>query len=54
MRPDDRANSVLQRCDDPTSIGVILGIGREDHAEVEVEPDRIASDLDIAFFEDVD
>ena len=36
VRADDRADPVLQRRDDPAAVGVVLGVGREDHAEVEV------------------
>ena len=54
MRADDRADPVLERRDDPAAVGVVLGIGREDHAEVEVEADRVAADLDVALLEHVE
>ena len=50
----DRADAVLERRDDPAAVGVILGVGREDHADVEVEPDRVAADLDVALLEHVE
>ena len=54
MRADDRADAVLQRRDDPAAVGVILGIGAEDQADVQVEPDGIAANLHVAFFQDVE
>ena len=54
MGADDRADPVLQRRDDPAAVGVILGVGREDHADVEVQPDRVAADLDVALFQHVE
>ena len=49
-----RADAVLERRDDPAAVGVVLGVGREDQADVEVEADRVAADLDVAFFQDVE
>ena len=54
MRAHHRADPVLERSDDPAPVGVVFGIGREHHADVEVEPDRIAADLDIALLEHVE
>ena len=54
MRADDRADAVLERRDDPAAVGVVLGVGREDHADVEVQPDRVAADLHVALFEHVE
>ena len=54
MRADDRADSVLQRRDDSAAIGVVLGVGAEDKADVEIEPDRVAADLHVAFFQHVE
>ena len=54
MRADHRADAVLERRDDPAAVGVVLRVGREDHAEVEVEPHRIAADLHVPLFEHVE
>ena len=50
----DRADAVLERRDDPAAVGVVFGVGGEDHAEVEVQPHRIAADLHVALFEHVE
>ena len=52
--PDLRAEPVLERRDDPPSRGVVLGIGRGDHVQVERHPDDEAADLDVALLEDVE
>ena len=54
VRADDRADAVLQRRDDPAAVGVVLGVGAEDQADVQVQPDRIAADLDVALFQHVE
>ena len=54
MRADDGTDPIFQRRDDPAAIGVILGIRRENHAQIQVQADRIAADLDVAFFQDVE
>ncbi len=54
MRADDRADAVLQGGDDPAAVGVVLGIGREGHAQVELEADRVAADLDVALLQHVE
>ena len=54
MRDDLRADTVLQRRDDLAPRRVVLGIGREDEADVEVQPDGVAFDLDVPFLHDVE
>jgi hypothetical protein len=51
---DDGADAVFQRRHDAAAVGVVFGVGGEDHADVEVEADGVAADLDVAFFEDVE
>src|SRR5690606_14902358 len=40
VRADDRADAVLERRDDAAAVGVVLGVGAEDQADVQVEADR--------------
>ncbi len=54
MGANDRADSILERRDDPAAVGVVFGVGRKDHAEIEVEPHRIPTDLHVALFKDVE
>ncbi len=54
VRADDGADAILERRDDAAAVGVIFGVGGEDHADVEVEADGIPADLNVAFFEDVE
>ncbi len=54
MRADHRADAVLERGHDSTAVGVVLRVGREDHAEIEVESNRIASDLDVPLFQHIE
>ena len=49
-----RADAVLQRRHDPAAVGVVLGVGAEDQAHVQVQPDRIAADLHVALFQHVE
>src|SRR3974377_1000118 len=49
-----RAEAIPQRRDDAAAIGVILRVGGEYHADIEIEADGITTDLDVAFFEDVE
>ena len=52
--PDLRPEPVLERGDDPAARGVVLGVGRGDHVQVERQPDDEAADLDVALLEDVE
>ncbi len=52
--PDLRPEAVLERRDDPATRGVVLGIGRGDHVQVERQADDEAADLDVALLEDVE
>ena len=50
---DDGADAVFEGGDDAAAIGVVLWIGGEDHANVKVQADRIAANLDVALFENI-
>ena len=54
VRPDLRAQAVLERRDDPAARGVVLRVGRRDHVQVERQAHDEAADLDVAFLEDVE
>ena len=54
MGANDRADAILQWRDDAAAIGVVLGIRREDHANIQVEPNGVAADLNVAFFQHVE
>ena len=52
--PDLGAIAVLERRDDPTPVRVVLRVRRRDDIDVERQADLVATDLDVAFFEDVE
>ena len=54
MRADHRADAVFEGRDDPPAVGVVFRVGRKDHREIEVEPHRVAPDLHVALFQDVE
>ena len=54
MRADHRADAVLERRHDPSAVGVVFRVGREDHRQIEVQPHRVAADLHVPLFEDVE
>ena len=54
VRADFRADAILERRDDLAARGVVLGIGREDHQEIQRQPNRVALDLHVAFLKDVE
>ena len=54
MGPDLGTDPVLEGGDDLPPCGVILGVGREDHEDVQRQPDRIALDLYVPFLQDVE
>ena len=54
MRLNQRADAVLQLRDDLARTVVRRGVGREQNQHVEVELDRIAANLHVALFEDVE
>ena len=51
---DLRRDAVLERRDDGAAVGVVLGVGREDHQDVERDAHREAADLEVALLEDVE
>ena len=53
MGEDLRGDAVLQRRDDVAAVRVVLGVRREDHQDVERNPDGEAADLEVALLEDV-
>ena len=53
VRADLRAEAVLQRRDDPATVGVVLGVRRRHQHEVEREADPVPADLDVALLEHV-
>ena len=54
MGANDAADAVLQRRDDPPAIGVILGIGAEDQADIQIQTNGIAANLHIALFQHIE
>src|SRR5713101_4946956 len=54
VRADLRADAVLERRDDLPARRVVLRVRREDEHDVELQPDRIALNLDVAFLQDVE
>ena len=54
MRANLGANEILERRDDLAARRVVLGICREEHHDVEREPDREPFDLNVSFLEDVE
>ena len=51
---DLRPDPVLERRDDLAARRVVLGVGAEDHRQVQPQPHRVAFDLDVAFLKDVE
>ena len=54
VRVDHRADAVLELRDHLAAAVVGGRVGREEDQHVDVEPDRIAADLHVALFEDVE
>ena len=54
VRPDLRAEAVLERRDDPAAAGVVLRVGAGDDEQVERQAQRVAAHLDVALLEDVE
>ena len=54
VRADLGTEAVLQRRDESTAVGVVLGVRRRDDQHVEVEAHEVAADLHVALFEDVE
>src|SRR5204863_9967281 len=54
VRVDDAADAVLELGDDLAAAVVGGGVGGEEDEDVDVETDRVAADLDVALFEDVE
>jgi hypothetical protein len=51
---DDGADAVLEGRDDAAAVGVVFWICAEDEADVEVEADGVAADLDVALLKHVE
>ena len=51
---DFRAEPVLERSDDATAVGVVLGVGAGDHQHVQRQAQRVTADLDVALLHDVE
>ena len=54
VRADLGADAILERRDDLAARRVVLGVGGEEHHDVERQPDREAFDLDVALLQDVE
>ncbi len=54
VRPDFRADAILQRRDDLAPGGVVLGIRGKRHQDVERKPHGVALYLDVPFLQDVE
>ena len=54
VRPDLRAEAVLERRDDAAAAGVVLRVGAGDDEQVERQAQRVAAHLDVALLEDVE
>jgi hypothetical protein len=54
VRADLGAEAVLQRRDEPSAVGVVLGVRRRDHHDVQVEAHEVAPDLHVALLEHVE
>ena len=54
MRANLGADAILERRDDLAAGGVVLGVGGEQHHDVERQPHREALYLDVAFLQDVE
>ncbi len=52
--PDFRAEPVLQRRDDPSSVGVVLGVGAGHEQHVKRKPQRVAADADVPLLHHVE
>ena len=48
------SETILQRSDDPTAVGVVLRVGRRHQHHIEWQTDLVATDLHIALFEHVE
>ncbi len=54
VRADLGAEPVLERRDDPSAVGVVLGVRARHEQEVERQAQRVAADLDVALLEHVE
>ena len=52
--PDLRPEAVLERRDDASAAGVVLGVGAGDHEQVERQAQGVAAHLDVALLEHVE
>src|SRR6266496_3543680 len=52
--PNLRTEAVLQRRDDPATIGVVLGVGARHHEQVQIQADLVAANLNVALLHDVE
>ena len=54
VRADLGAEAVLERGDQSTAVGVVLGVGRGHHHHVEIEAHQVTTDLHVALLKDVE
>ena len=54
MRPDLRAQAILERRDDAAAAGVVLRVGAGHHEQVQRQAQGVAAHLDVALLEDVE
>ena len=54
VRPNLRSNPILKRRDDFSAGCVVLGVGAEDHRNIERQADGVAFNLHVAFLHDVE
>ncbi len=54
MGADLGAEPVLERCDDPAAVGVVLGVRRRDQEQVQRQPQDVAANLDVALLQHVE
>ncbi len=52
--PDFRPDAILERCDDLAARRVVLGVRGEHQHDVQLQPERIPLDLNIALLQDVE
>ncbi len=53
MRPDLRAEAILERRDDPPAVRVVLRVGAGDHVDIDRQAQLESADLHIALFDEV-
>ena len=53
VSPDLRTEAVLERRNQAAAVGVVLGVGGRHYEDVQLEPDQVATNLDVTFLEHV-